>query len=75
MFTLRDAEFERQMNDPGLARYLEHVRENRRITNILIANPDIGELCVNGKRVFYAFLNGYNQDPVKSFDPADLVPQ
>jgi len=72
IFTVRDALMEKHLAElPSIARAEAEIAERKRIADILAANPEIGELCQKGKRMFYVWPAGgeYRQDA----DPTKLV--
>lgn len=74
IFTVQDAVRERHEAElPSLARAEAEKIERERIAAILLANPEIGELCQKGKRMFYVWpIDGeYRQNA----DPAKLIPE
>lgn len=74
IFTVRDAVMERRLAElPSIVRAEAEIAERERVAGVLAANPEIGELCQKGKRMFYVWPAGgeYRQNA----DPAALVAQ
>lgn len=59
MYTLQDAKKEKELYNLKLfAKMDARAEEEKRIETFLLANPDVGVLIKNGKKVFYRFING-----------------
>ena len=63
MLTLHDATKERHLKHALFNAKLDKIEakqkaEDKKIADFLMANPDVGVLIKNGKKVLYRFVNG-----------------